>query len=107
MKTLLICLVFLLIENSYGKVTECEGNLFLNRTYLFFRNYSKLKLIYLVCEGVINKLRTQLPDNAQPEEIELEFKKWCKTAVGKEEKFVSSFNFNSNAISAFRHYSIN
>jgi len=47
--------------------------------------------IILVCEGVINKLRAQLPDNAQPEEIELEFKKWCKTAQGKEEKFVSIF----------------
>ena len=46
-----------------------------------------------VCEGVINKLRKNLPDDAKPEEIEIEFKRWCKTATGKEEKFVSFFLF--------------
>jgi hypothetical protein len=42
-----------------------------------------------VCEGVINKLRKILPENASPEEIEAEFKYWCQSATGKEEKFVS------------------
>ncbi len=42
-----------------------------------------------MCESVINKLRKNLPDDAKPEEIEHEFKKFCKTAVGKDEKFVS------------------
>lgn len=41
-----------------------------------------------VCESVINKLRKNLPDDAKPEEIEIEFKRWCKTATGKDEKFV-------------------
>lgn len=47
-------------------------------------------LIFLnkVCESVINKLRAQLPDDAKPEEIEIQFKEFCKTAKGKDEKFV-------------------
>jgi hypothetical protein len=40
---------------------------------------------------VITRLRKQLPDDAKPDEIELEFKKFCKTAKGKDEKFVSLF----------------
>ena len=65
MKQLLIfILVVTVFETAFGK--ECE-----------------------VCESVINKLRANLPNDATPEEIEIEFKRWCKTAVGKEEKFVS------------------
>lgn len=45
-----------------------------------------------VCEAVINKLSKMVPDDASAEEIESEFKNWCKTATGREEKFVS-FNF--------------
>jgi hypothetical protein len=41
---------------------------------------------------VINRLRKQLPDDAKPDEIELEFKKFCKTAKGRDEKFVSKSN---------------
>lgn len=61
--TLFSIISFISIE---AKVTECE-----------------------VCESVINKLRKQLPDDAKPEEIELQFKEFCKTAKGKDEKFVS------------------
>ncbi len=41
-----------------------------------------------VCESVINQMYKQVPDDASPEEIEQEFLKWCKTAEGREEKFV-------------------
>ena len=41
-----------------------------------------------VCESVINQLREKIADDASPEEIEAEFKNWCKTAKGREEKFV-------------------
>jgi hypothetical protein len=57
-----------------------------------FKNVQVDALECEVCEGVINKLRKNLPDDAKPEEIEIEFKRWCKTATGKEEKFVSYFN---------------
>ncbi len=42
-----------------------------------------------MCESVINQLNARLPDDAKPEEIELEFKEFCKTAKGRDEKFVS------------------
>jgi hypothetical protein len=44
---------------------------------------------------VINKLRVNMPADAKPEEIEAEFKEFCKTAKGKDEKFVS---FNATLI---------
>ena len=48
-----------------------------------------------VCESVINKLRKTLPDDATPEEIEIEFKRFCKTATGRDEKFVSNSIFSN------------
>lgn len=62
----LIALFSIVYSTLSAKVTECE-----------------------VCESVINKLRAQLPDDAKPEEIELQFKEFCKKAKGKDEKFVS------------------
>ena len=53
---------------------------------------------FQVCESVINKLREKLPDDAKPEEIEHEFKRFCKTAKGKDEKFVSIFNKQTNKL---------
>lgn len=47
--------------------------------------------MFLVCENVINQLRKRLADDAKPEEIEIEFKEFCKKAKGKDEKFVSVF----------------
>jgi hypothetical protein len=44
-----------------------------------------------VCERVVNKLSKSLPDNPGVEEVEAAFKKFCKEADGKEEKFVSLF----------------
>ena len=41
----------------------------------------------IVCESVVDKLRTQLPNDATPEEIEIQFKDFCKKAKGKEERF--------------------
>jgi hypothetical protein len=63
---LLLFATCLIVNVTCAKVTECE-----------------------VCETVINKLRKQLPDDAKQDEIELQFKEFCKTATGKEEKFVS------------------
>lgn len=40
-----------------------------------------------MCESVIGKLRDRLPNDAKPEEIEAEFKEFCKKAKGKDEKF--------------------
>jgi len=40
-----------------------------------------------VCESVINKLRENLKSDATPAEIETEFKRFCKKAEGKDEKF--------------------
>ena len=57
--------------------------------YILF-NFKSL-FFFSVCESVINKLRAQLPDDAKPEEIELQFKEFCKKAQGKDEKFVSIF----------------
>ncbi len=37
----------------------------------------------------VNKISKIVPDDASAEEIEIEFKNWCKTATGREEKFVS------------------
>ncbi len=48
-----------------------------------------------VCESVINKLRKLLPDDATPDEIEIEFKRFCKTATGKDEKFVKLLFFSN------------
>ena len=62
----LFLLLTLFSKSQAAKVQECE-----------------------VCESVINKLRKLLPDDATPEEIEIEFKRFCKTATGKDEKFVS------------------
>jgi len=62
-----VFLLFVIASVFYSvqsKVTECE-----------------------VCEKVIEKLRKQLPDDAKVEEIEAQFKEFCKTATGKEEKF--------------------
>lgn len=64
--SLLLITISLASVRANARVTECE-----------------------VCESVINKLRQNLPDDAKPEEIELEFKRFCKTATGKDEKFVS------------------
>jgi len=61
---LLFLIASVVCSTQAAKVTECE-----------------------VCEKVIEKLRKQLPDDAKPEEIEIQFKEFCKTAVGKEEKF--------------------
>ncbi len=44
-----------------------------------------------VCESVINQLYKQVADDASFEEIEKEFLKWCKTAEGREEKFVRKY----------------
>ena len=67
MKNLVVLVVLSLVYSAANaaKVTECE-----------------------VCENVINQLRNRLPDDAKPEEIEIEFKEYCKTAKGKDEKFV-------------------
>lgn len=65
-KIFLILAIFSIVVTCLGKVQECE-----------------------VCESVINKLRAQLPDDANQDEIELKFKEFCKTAKGREEKFVS------------------
>ena len=46
-------------------------------------------LIFKVCESVVNQLNKRVADDAKPEEIEAEFKEFCKTAKGREEKFVS------------------
>ncbi len=43
---------------------------------------------------MINKLRQNIPSDAKPEEIEAEFKEFCKTAKGKDEKFVSFLLLN-------------
>ena len=72
MKSIVIALIammaaMLVVNANANKVTECE-----------------------VCESVITRLRAQLPDDATPEEIELQFKEFCKTAKGKDEKFVSA-----------------
>lgn len=64
-KLFFILVVFSFVATSLGKVQECE-----------------------VCESVINKLRAQLPDDAKQDEIELKFKEFCKTAKGRDEKFV-------------------
>jgi hypothetical protein len=34
-------------------------------------------------------MRENMPNDAKPEEIEAEFKEFCKKAKGKDEKFVS------------------
>ena len=67
-KQLMMSMLFLSVValTNAGKKQECE-----------------------VCESVINQLFKLIPDDASPEEIEGEFKKWCKTAEGREEKFVS------------------
>lgn len=48
-----------------------------------------------VCENVINQLSARVADDAKPEEIEAEFKEFCKTAKGRDEKFVSLFTCSS------------
>jgi Fe2+ or Zn2+ uptake regulation protein len=77
-----------MLENKSNRVVAAY--LFLFATCLIIVNVTCGKVIECeVCETVINKLRKQLPDDAKPEEIELQFKEFCKTATGREEKFVS------------------
>ena len=46
-------------------------------------------IFFSVCESVLQRLRDKLPSDASAEEIEIEFKEFCKKATGKDERFVS------------------